>query len=154
MSVWESLYRSHIRDYEYVLHNFSEAHGLIYARNCKSQVLHHRSHNAILISCRIIRSSRSKSAPVRTLLDKFLQRARGIDLHGKEVVEAIDFGRVLAKFLTKGIREIVCRVSGLLRGQRSQRVIVPMLTMSSTDSRQEASWIAREHDVVVLPRQL
>ena len=38
-----------------------------------------------------------------TLLDHLLDRARMVDLHRKEVVEAIDLGRLLGELLAKRI---------------------------------------------------
>ena len=44
-----------------------------------------------------------KFEALRTLLDHLLDRTRRVDLHRKEVVEAIDLGRLLGELLAKRI---------------------------------------------------
>ena len=50
---------------------------------------------------------------LRTLLDHLLDRARRVDLHRKEVVEAIDFRRLLGELLAKRVGQIVCWIRRL-----------------------------------------
>ena len=45
----------------------------------------------------------NQCAALRTLLDHLLDRTRRVDLHRKEVVEAIDLGRLLGELLAKRI---------------------------------------------------
>ena len=52
---------------------------------------------------------------MRTLFYHFLERARRVDLHSVEVIEAIDFRRVLGELLTESIGEIVRWVCRLYR---------------------------------------
>ena len=47
------------------------------------------------------------------MFDHLLDRARGIDLHGVEVVESVDSSGIFGELLAKGVRQVVGRVGGL-----------------------------------------
>lgn len=102
-----------------------------------------------------------------TLFDHLLQRARRVDLHRVQVIEPVHFRCVFGELLAEGVGEVVCGICGLgyiYGGEKMVRCVVTTRyvwayrhmwvgrrTMSSTDSRTAASWIAREHEVVVFP---
>ena len=103
-----------------VLHNLGEAHGFIHTRDRESKILHHGPHHAIGIRYKLMSIARTRAwLGLLTLVDHFLNRACGIDLHGIEVVESIDFGRVFRELLAEGIRQVVCRIGGLVDAVRS-----------------------------------
>ncbi len=102
-----------------VLHDLREPHRLVHAWDREGEVLHERTHRAALrFGCQkggvregecARREGRSERG-ARTLLDHLLYAARRVDLHGAEVVEAVDLGRLLAELLPKGVGEVVRRV--------------------------------------------
>ena len=49
----------------------------------------------------------------RTLLDHLLNSTRWVNLHGEEVVKAVDFRRVLRELLAKCIGQVMCWICGL-----------------------------------------
>lgn len=85
-----------------------------------------------------------------TLLYHLLNGTRWIDLHREKVIKAINFRSIFRKLLTEGIREIVSWIRGL-RVVRGVIQCTNRLTISNTDLRHFASWIASEQEVVVLP---
>lgn len=104
----------------------------------------------------------------RTRLDHVLHARARVDLHGEEVGEAVDLARLLAELLRERVREVVCRVGRAAKAQKgsrsqqgarearwggrgSRRRRDEVAHIRRTDSRTAASWIARLHDVVVLP---
>lgn len=102
-----------------MLHDLGKAHGFVYSRNRKCEVLHHGRHGAATAALGI------------GLFNHLLDAAGGVDLHGAKVVESIDFSGLLAKLLPKCIAEIVRRIRadqedaladlGHLHGQGARR---------------------------------
>lgn len=89
-----------------------------------------------------------------TRLDHLLERRVGVNLHGVEVVKAIDLCGVLAKLLRERVGQVVCGVGRLLESADGRVHTSPSprkRTIRRTDSRTAASWTASEHEVVVLP---
>lgn len=88
-----------------VLHNLSKAHGLIYTRNGYCQILDNRRDRSTLFGTwgMELRPYPKKPRNSRTFIDHLLERGCRVDLHCKQVIEAIDFGGVFTELLAKGV---------------------------------------------------
>lgn len=108
-----------MRDETGALHDLGETHRLVDTGDCKRQVLHHAVH-ATLVAYLCVRFAgqfpRHADSPptlvALTGLDHVLHGRARVDLHRKEVVEPVDLGRLFAKLLGKGVREVVSRIGG------------------------------------------
>lgn len=89
--------------------------------DCKGKILHHAAHAAHV----------GGVGGVALAGEQVLYAAVGVDLHGAEVVEALDEARLLAELLAKGVAEVVGGVGrdeqhgaahlGQLDGQTARR---------------------------------
>ena len=89
----------------------------------ESQILHHVAHAS--------QRRHGLLGAFAALCQQILDAAVRIDLHGAQVVEAVDLARIFTKLLVEGIAQVVCRVSrdqkdvlavlGELNGERARR---------------------------------
>ena len=101
-----------------VLHDLGKGHGLIYTRNGEREVLHHSAHHAILVRCfkkkekiddtcelesDALRAYGRRKGVMQTLIDHFLDGARRVNLHRKEVFKAVYFCCFFGELLSECI---------------------------------------------------
>lgn len=83
-----------------LLEDLGKGHGLVNTGDREGNVLHHVSHAGSSASCAL------------GLLDHLLNGPTGVNLHAVQVVDTIHRSGVLAELLAKGVRKVVCGISG------------------------------------------
>ena len=136
-----------------LLHDFRKPHCFIDPRDCKGKVLHHCTHQTILISLQEFSKHAfivgwAHNAPLS--LVKSSQGLSPLHIDWRSLSLELRLWRIFAQMHLKDYEQGLWTI---LRAYLNfwRRNINGPLTISSTDSRQDASWMANEQDVVVFP---